>query len=475
MGTNPGLKAIWDDEQERRRERGEPEEIDIPSSADRENVRWTHGEAALQERLRQIMSDLQPYIDDDADSSVSSGSDDVSVIPSSQVICHISSGESNPYSQDTVLLGEEDEEGEEEDPVISEVSIRQVVSSSQTFQQERTRHTLDSQDQSLARILASLADDSDSPVFSQSVLEEQDSILSQLLPPGNEPESEEEDAESEEMSQCLPLEGLPDLAGMESSWNSSQWVDVDSPRKCPPPSDSSATIESVIPQLDGPVDEKSDVGTIEQPRKRLGMRGSTLRSRTSNHVASPFSFVAHTSTGMHSAFKASHAVEPFPPPKTPSKKWPDIIVDLRSPPPVQISENVEIRSVAGVNVQLLGVAGVNVQLLGVAGVNVQLLGVAGVNVQLVGVAGVNVQLVGVAGVNVQLVGVAGVNVQLVGVAGVNVQLVGVAGVNVQLVGVAGVNVQLVGVAGVNVQLLGVAGVNVQLLMVEQGPEMEMYS
>ena len=74
------------------------------------------------------------------------------------------------------------------------------------------------------------------------------------------------------------------------------------------------------------------------------MRGSTLRSRTSNHVASPFSFVAHTSTGMHSAFKASHAVEPFPPPKTPSKKWPDIIVDLRSPPPVQISENGDVEN-----------------------------------------------------------------------------------------------------------------------------------
>ena len=62
MGINPGLKAIWDDEQERRRERGEPEEIDIPSSAARENVSWTRGEAALQERLRQIMADLQPYM-----------------------------------------------------------------------------------------------------------------------------------------------------------------------------------------------------------------------------------------------------------------------------------------------------------------------------------------------------------------------------------------------------------------------------
>ena len=53
-----------------------------------------------------------------------------------------SAGEPNPYSQDTVLLGEEEEEGEGEDPVISEVSIRQVVASSQSFQQERTDHAL---------------------------------------------------------------------------------------------------------------------------------------------------------------------------------------------------------------------------------------------------------------------------------------------------------------------------------------------
>ena len=61
---------------------------------------------------------------------------------------------------------------------------------------------------------------------------------------------------------------------MESSWNSSQWVDVDvvSPRQCPPPSDSSTTTESVIPQLDGPVDEKSDVGKLTCLSGLVGMR-----------------------------------------------------------------------------------------------------------------------------------------------------------------------------------------------------------
>ena len=32
VGTNPGLKALWDEEQQRRRDRGEPDEIEMPSS-----------------------------------------------------------------------------------------------------------------------------------------------------------------------------------------------------------------------------------------------------------------------------------------------------------------------------------------------------------------------------------------------------------------------------------------------------------
>lgn len=39
MGTNPGLKALWDDEQQRRRERGEPEEIEIPNSPGWHSIR----------------------------------------------------------------------------------------------------------------------------------------------------------------------------------------------------------------------------------------------------------------------------------------------------------------------------------------------------------------------------------------------------------------------------------------------------
>ena len=45
------------------------------------------------------------------------------------------------------------------------------------------------------------------------------------------------------------------MEGMESSWNSSQWVDVDGASRR-----DSGNEESFIPQLDGPSDEKSDIG-----------------------------------------------------------------------------------------------------------------------------------------------------------------------------------------------------------------------
>ena len=45
------------------------------------------------------------------------------------------------------------------------------------------------------------------------------------------------------------------MEGMESSWNSSQWIDVDDASRR-----ESENEESFIPQLDGPSDEKSEIG-----------------------------------------------------------------------------------------------------------------------------------------------------------------------------------------------------------------------
>ena len=138
----------------------------------------------------------------------------------------------------------------------------------------------------MAELLAQLAEEADSgsPSSSQAAsqlvsqvaaLEEQDSILSDLFPAGvkvvgGQDEEEEkalrkkEEKESLEMTQQVwggieeeeeserrkkTGEGLAseaemefDLAGMESSWSSSQWQDVE---------------EAIIPQFDGPADEKS--------------------------------------------------------------------------------------------------------------------------------------------------------------------------------------------------------------------------
>ena len=52
---------------------------------------------------------------------------------------------------------------------------------------------------------------------------------------------------------CRPT----DVEGMECSWDSSQWIEVDSASRR-----ESGNEESFIPQLDGPIDEKSDISEL---------------------------------------------------------------------------------------------------------------------------------------------------------------------------------------------------------------------
>ena len=47
------------------------------------------------------------------------------------------------------------------------------------------------------------------------------------------------------------------MEGMECSWDSSQWIEVDSASRR-----ESGNEESFIPQLDGPIDEKSDISEL---------------------------------------------------------------------------------------------------------------------------------------------------------------------------------------------------------------------
>ncbi|XP_019624970.1 PREDICTED: DNA polymerase zeta catalytic subunit-like [Branchiostoma belcheri] len=266
IGTNPGLAAIWEDEKQRRREAGESSQIEPPPSQERPDVQPTESDLQLRERIREIVEEQESLLksqlerlhesqamSDDSDSSPVQSS----LTPSCSVELHFSQIEDNPDSSQQ--MGDSEDE-----PIVDEDAVQSVVEMSQSFSEsgkEASQMQLNSQDRSLANLLAGLADDSiASPSLvsqsqcgnrsdeeeaehqSEEEAEEEESILmSQKWDDG--------DAQDEEQGQESPM--AFDLEGMESSFNSSQWVDV----------------EDTIPQVDGSADEKP----AEMPiRKRLG-------------------------------------------------------------------------------------------------------------------------------------------------------------------------------------------------------------
>lgn len=55
VGRNPGLQAIWDDEQQRRRENNMPSQIESSNSPDRGSVHVTESERIFQRRIKDIL------------------------------------------------------------------------------------------------------------------------------------------------------------------------------------------------------------------------------------------------------------------------------------------------------------------------------------------------------------------------------------------------------------------------------------
>ncbi|XP_066270082.1 DNA polymerase zeta catalytic subunit-like [Branchiostoma lanceolatum] len=269
IGTNPGLAAIWEDEKQRRREAGESSQIEPPPSQERPDVQPTESDLQLRERIRDIVeeqesllkSQLERLQESQAMSDEESPVEDSSPVqssltPSCSVELHFSQIEDNP--DPSQQMGDAEDE-----PIVDEDAVQSVVEMSQSFSEsgrEASQVLSNSQDRSLASLLAGLADDT---IGSQSVLsqsqrgnhsddeeeaghqseeEEQESILMSQKWDDGDPQDEEQGQES-------PM--AFDLEGMESSFNSSQWVDV----------------EDTIPQVDGSADEKP----AEMPiRKRLG-------------------------------------------------------------------------------------------------------------------------------------------------------------------------------------------------------------
>ncbi|XP_064595699.1 uncharacterized protein LOC135462216 [Liolophura sinensis] len=293
LGANPGLAALWEDERQRKRDRGETSQITPPQSQERDSMQEADSEVRLKERLEEILLEQLPYlssqssqesleekIEEDADLS---GLDST---PASVVYDHLSQlSESEASSQDTITL--EDYKGPDKDDrlvplIVNRDSINKVIMSSPGFDSPSNSQHEALCDQSLVNLLATLADGG-SPEASQvcqvSALEDRDSVLSGVpcainLPPCLENEEEElemsqriwdtppdmtEDGEEGESAGGQAEHGVGDcdVKGFEDTWTESQFLE-----------------EEKILQLDGPMDEKP--ATDQPVMKRLGTRGPVL-------------------------------------------------------------------------------------------------------------------------------------------------------------------------------------------------------
>ncbi|XP_013401408.1 uncharacterized protein LOC106167234 [Lingula anatina] len=285
LGANPGLVALWEDEKQRRKEKGDTSNISPPESQERGFIPPTESDQMFRERLLDIIRRHQAIVQSQSQSSEGSQNSmevvesSVPCSPASVVDFHLSE-ENSRASADTVLLGDEDAD----EPVVDEECIQRVVSFSQSFQgspDEIDSQCLGgSQDQELAKILAKMADDS-SPISSQVEsqvynLEDQDSILHG----GPQTEEEEEEDRDGDEGEDVQKDIEDSILMSQSVWNELQEemtqerilgdsldedCDMENVEKT-----SSDSEEDEIPQYDGP-------GDVSGPtKKRLGPRGPVL-------------------------------------------------------------------------------------------------------------------------------------------------------------------------------------------------------
>ncbi|KAL3883653.1 hypothetical protein ACJMK2_029895 [Sinanodonta woodiana] len=290
LGTNPGLHALWEDERQRHRDKGESSQLTPADSQEREDIESSESEKILQERLRQIILDLQPYIDSQSEAEFEmSQEEEIPSTPASTVDLHLS--QVNVGSQDATFM-EEEEESEQTKPIVNLESIQRVVSFSQSFVSPKSsQEIVSSQDKiNLTQLLAVMAEEGeDSPAASQSavsiasqisVLEEQDSVLAEILVP-QDVALKEDEQDDLEMSQLVEgdeetevetdsqKDRLQDLAaeyfkidGLDDTWQDSNL----------PGKEERSSDEDDIPQFDGAMDEKPE-GQKKKSKKRLGIGG----------------------------------------------------------------------------------------------------------------------------------------------------------------------------------------------------------
>ncbi|XP_052087606.1 uncharacterized protein LOC127724637 isoform X3 [Mytilus californianus] len=263
IGINPGLAALWEDEKQRKRNMGEPSQITPPDSQERENLEISESDQMLRLKFLQIIQDQKPYIDSQTEEESQGSVKDSS--QASAIDMQLSEEGLENSSLDTVIVEED-----EMIPVISVDSIKRVVSMSQSFSTSQPPQA-NSQDKSLADILASLADEncsSSSQEIAQQItaLEEGDSILldkSQHIDDEDDKQQEEEtlemtqvvfddmdkneDSSNQQEEMMIPISRSVDfnLEGLDDTWNMSQFLKKDAEDET----------DGDIPQFDGVGDE----------------------------------------------------------------------------------------------------------------------------------------------------------------------------------------------------------------------------
>ncbi|XP_071136539.1 uncharacterized protein [Mytilus edulis] len=266
---------------------GETSQITPPDSQERENIEMSESDQMLRLKYLQIIQDQKPYIDsqttDESQGSVRDNSQ------ASVLDMQLSEEGLESSSLDTVIVEED-----EIIPVISVDSIKRVVSMSQSFSASQPSQA-NSQDKSLADILASLADEncsSSSQEIAQQItaLEERDSILLDKSQPINDEDDKQQDEETLEMTQVLfddmnknedisnqqeeiiiPESRSVDfnLEGLDDTWNMSQFLQKD---------DEDETDDD-IPQFDGVGDELGKETETEKNHQKPFVSNQMLLSR----------------------------------------------------------------------------------------------------------------------------------------------------------------------------------------------------
>ena len=231
VGQNPGLIALWNDEKARRKDRCMSSQLSPPQSPGRGDMCMTELESKMQGNLRKYLQSIQ------FDSSADMQEDDVDMpikLPLSNDVSIVNS-QDDASSASTQVFDSPDVDCL---PVVNERSILRTVASSQSFMSFSEDHpvaTLDTQDSSLAEMLADMGEgDLSTNTANKSIshfkpsLFEQDSILSQtsfVIDPGL-PEALQEsdmgdDLETIEMSQCIDSNLDDDITGTSSPPNDS--------------------------------------------------------------------------------------------------------------------------------------------------------------------------------------------------------------------------------------------------------------